>query len=76
MNSAALPDRGREEQHAHVRRKHGQRQFPNDAALRVGKAVELVHHDSRHAGEVERRRMQQTIEQDLGDDHQDPSLRR
>ena len=51
-----------------------ERQFPDDAALRVGEAVELVHDDGRDAGEVERLRVQQAIEQDLGDDDEDAGV--
>ena len=56
-------------------RQQRQRQLPDDAALRVGEGVELVHDDGRDAGEVEPVRVQQPVEQDLGDDDQDAGVR-
>ena len=56
-------------------RQHGQRQLPDDAAFRVGEAVELVHDDGRDLLEIERLRMQQAIEQNLGDDDEDAGVR-
>ena len=55
-------------------RQHAQRQFPDDAAFRVGEAVELVHDHGGDVGEIERLGMQQAIEQDLGDDDQDAGV--
>ena len=52
-----------------------QRQFPDDAALRIGEAVELVHDDGGDVGEIERLRVQQAIEQDLRDDDEDARIR-
>ena len=52
-------------------RQQGQRQFPDDAAFQVGERVKLVHHDRGNIGKVEPVRVQQAIEQNLGDDDED-----
>ena len=54
-------------------RQQGQRQLPDDAALDVGEAVELVHDDGRDVREIERLGMQQPVEEDFGNDDQHPS---
>ena len=50
------------------------RQLPHDAPLGIVEAVELVHHHRADLGEIKRRRMQQTVEQDLRHDDQDPRV--
>ena len=55
-------------------RQHAQGQLPDDAALRVGEVVELVHDDGRDVAEVEGLRVEQAVEQDLGDDDEDAGL--
>ena len=46
--------RGRQQQRSHVLRQQPERQFPNDAALEVVEAMELVHHHRADLIEVER----------------------
>ena len=75
MNSAALPTVADSSKQADVLRQQRERQFPDDAALRVGEAVELVHDHGGDAREVEPVRVQQAIEQDLGDDDEDAGVR-
>ena len=62
--------RGAQQQQADVLREHVEREFPDDAALRVGEAVELVHHHGGHGGEIEPVLVQESVEQDLRDDHE------
>ena len=47
--------RGRQQQRADVLRQQPQRQFPDDAALEIGEAVELVHHHGADLAEIEGR---------------------
>ena len=69
-----VSDRGREQQHADVRRKHGEREFPDDAPFRIGEAVEFVHHDRADLAEIKRLGVQQPVQQDFGDDDEDPCV--
>ena len=69
-----VADRGREQQQATCARQHAERQFPDDAALRIGEVVKFVHDDGRDVVEIEALRMQQAIEQNLGDDDEDAGV--
>ncbi len=70
-----IADRGRQQQQSHVFRQESQRQLPHDTALPIGEVVKLVHHDGRDIGEVERRRVQQAVQQDFRHHDQHPRLR-
>ena len=48
-----IADGRRQHHHAHMLGKHRERQFPNDASLGIGKAVEFVHHDRGDRGKIE-----------------------
>ena len=60
----------REQQETDMLWQEPQRKLPNNAALQVGKRVELVHDDGRDGAEVKGRRIQKAIEQDLRNDDQ------
>ena len=52
-------------------RQQTQSELPNDAAFDIVEAMELVHHNCPHIVEVKRFLVQQSIQQNLGNDHQD-----
>ena len=66
-----VSDRGRQQQHADVRRQHREREFPDDAPFRIGEAMEFVHYDRRDSAEIERFGVQQPVQQDFGHDDED-----
>jgi len=75
-----VADGGRQQQEADVRGQHGQGQLPDDAALGVGEAVELVHDDTADVGEVEHLAaggaalVQQAVKEDFGHDDEDAGV--
>ena len=66
--------RRREEHQPHMRGEQREREFPDDAPLGVGEAVEFIHHHGIDPVELFERALQQAVEENFGDHHQDGGL--